>query len=46
MSKDLEELYELENELQEKLKDHYIPQKNKDWIPEKEFLKKQLEKKK
>jgi hypothetical protein len=46
MSKELEELYELEKELQEKMKDHYIPTKNKDWIPEKEFLKKQLEKKK
>ena len=46
MSKELEELYELENELQEKMKDHYIPTKNKNWIPEQEFLKKQLEKKK
>jgi hypothetical protein len=46
MSKDLEELYELEKELQEKMKDHFIPTKNKNWIPEKQFLKKQLEKKK
>ena len=28
------------------MKDHYIPPKNKDWIPEEQFLKKQLEKKK
>jgi hypothetical protein len=28
MSKELEELYELEKELQEKMKDHYIPPKN------------------
>ena len=46
MSKDLEEIYELEKEFQNKLKDHYFPAKNKDWIPEGQFLKKQLEKKK
>ena len=46
MSKDLEELYELEKELQEKMKDHYVPTKNKNWIPEEQFLKNQLEKKK
>jgi len=29
-----------------KMKDHYIPPKNKNWISEEQFLKKQLEKKK
>ena len=29
MSKDLEELYELEQDLQKKLKGHYIPKPNK-----------------
>ena len=40
------ELQELEKELQEKLKDHNILKSNKNWIPEKEFIKQQLEKKK
>ena len=39
------ELQELEKELQEKLKDHNILKPNKNWIPEKEFIKQQLEKK-
>ena len=40
------ELQELEKEFEDKLKDHYIPKPNKNWIPEKEFIKQQLEKKK
>ena len=44
-NKDIE-LDELEREFQDKLKDHYIPKSNKNWIPEKEFIEQQLEKKK
>ena len=40
------ELQELEKELQDKLKDHNILKSNKNWIPHKEFIKQQLEKKK
>ncbi len=46
MSNEIKELYELEQEFQKKLKGHNIPKPNKKWIPEKQFLKKQLEKKK
>jgi hypothetical protein len=46
MSNEIKELYELEKEFQKKLKGHNIPKPNKKWIPEKQFLKKQLEKKK
>jgi len=46
MSNEIKELYELEQELQKILKGHNIPKHNKNWIPEKQFLKKQLEKKK
>ena len=37
-------LDELERQFQDKLKDHYIPKPNKNWIPEKQFIQQQLEK--
>ena len=46
MSNEIKKLYELEQEFQKKLKGHNIPKPNKKWIPEQQFLKKQLEKKK
>ena len=39
-------LEELEKEFQDKLKGTNVPAPNKNWIPEKEFIKKQLDKKK
>ena len=44
-NKDIE-LEELELEFQNKLKGTNVPKPNKNWIPEKEFIKKQLDKKK
>ena len=41
-----DDLEELEKEFQNKLQGHYIAKPNKDWIPEKQFIQKQLEKKK
>ena len=43
-NKDIE-LEKLEKEFQDKLKNTNVPKPNKNWIPKKEFMKQQLQKK-